>query len=374
MHSSKIPGIFPGVLLLILLLLCIIPVYADNGVISITYRGAGGYYVGDSIAFDGKNTIGNTTVIKITGPGLPAEGVPPYNLTDVPGTGNTAVTDAAGTWAFYWDSSRTVGLENLYTARYTLTAYDLSNPEISSSIAIMLKKPEFYATMSPNPASSDDYVQIVGDAENGASSLEINVLDSSGNKVHTYSAPVSSGGFFNYGFHVDMPPGKYTVTITSPSMLQSLTKTLTITATNTNTTSVGHTNSSPVVLPVTTVTGISGTQPSSPAITQTAGSTAAGTLIISSTPVGADVYLDSAMVGKTPLTLGSVSPGAHTVELKSPGYLSVSIDVVVSADKPTEISPEMVKAPSGIPLSPLVAIAGCIGATVLFATVRQRKQ
>ena len=47
------------------------------------------------------------TVIRITGPGLPAEGVPPYNLTDVPGTGNTAVTDAAGTWAFYWDSSRT---------------------------------------------------------------------------------------------------------------------------------------------------------------------------------------------------------------------------------------------------------------------------
>ena len=97
-----------------------------------------------------------------------------------------------------------------------------------------------------------------------------------------------------------------------------------------------------------------------------------GTLIISSTPVGADVYLDSAMVGKTPLTLGSVSPGAHTVELKSPGYLSVSIDVVLSADKPTEIPPEMVKAPSGILLSPLVAIAGCIGATVLFVD-RQEK-
>ena len=236
----------------------------------------------------------------------------------------------------------------------------------------MLKKPEFYMTMSPNPASSDDYIQIAGDAENGAGSLEINVLDVSGNKVHTFNAPVSVGGFFNYGFHVDMPPGQYTVTITSPSMLQSLTKTLTITATNTNATSVGYTNTSQAVLPGTNVTGISGTQPANPAITPTVVSPVTGTIIVSSKPVGASVYLDSAMVGKTPLTLDSVSPGAHTVELKSHGYLSVSIDVVVSADKSTEISPEMVNAPSGIPLSPFVAIFGFIGAIALFATIRKR--
>jgi hypothetical protein len=374
MHFSKISGIYPVFFLLIILSFCIAPAYADNGVISITYRGAGGYYVGNSIIFDGKNTVGNTTVIRITGPGLPAEGVPPYNLTDVPGTGNTAVTDASGTWAFYWDSSRTVGIENLYTAMYTVTAYDNSHPEINTSISVMLKKPEFYVTMSPNPASSDDYIQIVGDVENGVSSIEINVLDSSGNKVHTFNSPVSAGGFFNYGFHVDMPPGQYTVTITSPSMLQSITKTLAITATHTNVTSAGSAETSPTVLPVTNETGISGTQPVNPVPTQTAGLPAAGTLVISSTPVGATVYLDSTMVGTTPLTLNSVSPGGHTVEIKSPGYLSVSIDVVVSADKPTEIAPEMVKAPSGIPLSPLVAIAGCIGAIALFATVRHRKQ
>jgi hypothetical protein len=372
MRFSKIPGIFPAVLLLIILSLCIVPAYADNGGISITYRGAGGYYVGDSIAFDGKNTIGNTTVIRITGPGLPAAGVPPYNLTDIPGTGNTAVTDASGTWAFYWDTSRTIGIENLYTAQYTLTAYDLSHPEITTSVSIMLKKPEFYVTMSPNPARIDDYIQIAGDAENGASSLEINVLDSSGNKVHTFTSPVSAGGFFNYGFHVDMPPGQYTVTITSPSMLQSLTKTLTITATNTNATTVGNATAGQAVLPGTTVTGIPTQPAANPTNMQTTVSPVNGTLIVSSKPVGASVYLDSAMVGKTPLTLDSVSPGAHTVELKSPGYLSVSIDVVVSADKPTEISPEMVNAPSGIPLSPFVAIFGFIGAMALFATIRKR--
>lgn len=374
MHFGKLPGIFPAILLLIVLSLGIIPVYADNGIISITYRGAGGYYIGDSIAFDGKNTLGNTTVLKITGPGLPAEGVPPYNLTDVPGTGNTAVTDASGTWAFYWDSSRAVGLDNLYTARYTFTVYDQSHPEITTSTSVMLKKPEFYATMTPNPASIDEYVQLVGESEKGANSVEINVLDTSGNKVHTFTSPVSSGGYFNYGFHVDMPPGLYTVTISSPSMLHTLTKTLTVSATNVNVTPVGAVSTIPVTLPVTNETGISATPPTNPSITPAAVSSDAGTLVISSKPVGATVYLDSVMVGKTPLTLTSVSQGAHKVDFQSPGYLTVSLDVVVSSDKPTEITPEMVKSPYGLPLSPLTAIAGCIGALVLFTAAAQRKK
>ena len=83
MHSCKIQKIFSIVFFLVVLTICILPAYAQNGTISITYRGAGDYYLGDSIIFDGKNTVGNTTVITITGPGLPHEGVPPYNLTGV---------------------------------------------------------------------------------------------------------------------------------------------------------------------------------------------------------------------------------------------------------------------------------------------------
>ncbi|MFA5236967.1 MAG: PEGA domain-containing protein [Methanoregula sp.] len=373
MRFSKIPRIYPAVFLLIILSLCIVPAYAENGIVSITYRGAGGYYIGNSVAFDGKNTVGNMTVIKITGPGLPAEGVPPYNLTDVAGTGNTAEVDASGTWAFYWDSSRTEGIDKLYTARYTFTAFDQSHPEISTSTSIMLKKPEFYVSMTPNPAVSDNYVQLVGEAENGASSIEINVLDASGNKVHMFNSPVSSGGYFNYGFHVDMPPGQYTVTISSPSMLHSLTKTLTVSATNSNVTPEGTASTFPTPTAVTSETGLSDIQPANPAITQTNISPDAGTLVISSKPVGATVYFDSVNVGNTPLTLASVSPGSHNVEIKSPGYLTCSIDVVVSGGKPTEISPEMVKNPSGLPLSPLVAIAGCIGAMALFTAVKKRK-
>ncbi|MFZ2072896.1 MAG: PEGA domain-containing protein [Methanoregula sp.] len=369
MHSEKIPEIFPVVLILIILALCIVPAYAQNGTVSIEYRGAGGYYVGDSIIFDGKNTIGNTTVIKITGPGLPAEGVPPYNLTDAPGTGNTVVTDASGTWSFYWDSSRAVGTENLDTARYTFTVFDMSNPQDTASSSVYLRGPEFYVTMSPNPAALNDYVQLVGKVETASDTMEINVMDISGNKVHTYNSPVSAGGYFQYGFHVDMPPGLYTVTINSPSIPEGLTKTLTVSAANPNATIAETASTTTITVPGANTTGISVTPQVTPNV-----SPYNGTLVVSSIPAGASVYLDSVVVGKTPLTLNTVKPGSHTVEIKSSGYLPVSIDIVVSEDKPTEIAPELVKAPFGLPLSPLTVIAGCLGAMVLVLAERRRKQ
>jgi hypothetical protein len=369
MHSCKIQKLFPVVLFLAVLAMCILPAYAQNGTISITHRGAGDYYLGDSIIFDGKNTVGNTTVITITGPGLPSEGVPPYNLTDIPGTGNTLVTDASGTWSFDWDSSQAVGIDNLYTARYTFTAFDLSDPQDTASASVFLMKPEFYATVLPNPAALNDYVQILGRVETAADNVDINVLDASGNPVHTFNAPVSADGYFNYGFHVDMQPGLYTVTISSPSLSNSLTKTLTVTATNANVTIAETASTTTVAVPVANTAGI----PVTPQVTSVV-SQDTGILDISSTPAGASVYLDSAMVGKTPLILNVVTPGTHTISVEYPGYLPVSMDVVVAGGKTREIAPELVKAPFGLPLSPLTTIAGCIGATALLLAVRQRKQ
>jgi serine/threonine-protein kinase len=44
------------------------------------------------------------------------------------------------------------------------------------------------------------------------------------------------------------------------------------------------------------------------------------TIIVESRPSGASVLLDGRNVGKTPLTLGSVSAGAHTVSIEQAGY------------------------------------------------------
>ncbi|MEN6397304.1 MAG: PEGA domain-containing protein [Methanoregula sp.] len=373
MHFSKIQGIFLPVFILIVLFCGITPAYADNGIVSITFRGDAGYNIGDTISFDGWNTAGNVTVIKITGPGLPAEGLPPYNLTDVAGTGNTVETDASGRWAFYWDTTRAIGIDNLYNARYTITASDRDHPGINASTIISLQKSQFYVTMTPNPAIRNNYVQLAGVAQKGVNSIEIMVKDSQGNKMHTFTSPVTSSGYFNYGFHVDMPPGQYTVTISSPSLSNHLTKTLTVYATNVNTTSPPVVNTTPGAIFVANETNVSVTSPETPAISGTTVVPDAGVLIVSSKPTGATVYLDSVMVGTTPLTLTSVSYGAHTVDIKLPGYLTCSINVVVSENKPTEIAPEMVSAP-GLPLSPMIAIVSCIAAVVLFIVSGKKKK
>jgi hypothetical protein len=215
--------------ILLIAMICIIqPVFADAGYVSISYRGPGGYYIGDTITFDGKNTAGNTTVVKITGPGLPLEGVPLYDLNGIPGSGNTIPVTENTAWRFNWFSMNTQGIEKLVTARYTITAMDLTNPEKIATTSILLKKPEFYLTIQPGPIYPGDYVQLNGVAEKGVTYVMIDVMDSRDTKQHTFVSPVSGTGSFSYGFRADMLPGKYNVTVSNPAMKNSLMSTLTI--------------------------------------------------------------------------------------------------------------------------------------------------
>ena len=213
----------------VLILMCMYcPVAAVNGTVSITYRGAGGSYIGDTVILDGKNTAGNMTVVKITGPGLPAEGVPLYDAMGTPGSGNTVATGLDYSWFFSWDTNRMKGVNLLQTARYTFTAFDQVNPEVSATTSIMLKRPEFFIVASLNPAVAGDYVQLIGTAEKGVSYVKIDVTDTSGKVVHTFMSPVSASGYFEYGFHVDMPPGDYRIIAGNPAMKSGLNQSFTV--------------------------------------------------------------------------------------------------------------------------------------------------
>jgi hypothetical protein len=214
--------------LLIVMIFIIQPVLADAGSVTISYRGSGGYYIGDTITFDGKNTAGNTTIVKITGPGLPQEGVPLYNLNGIPGSGNTAPMTGNNAWRFNWFSANTLGIEKLVTARYTITAMDLANSEKISTTSILLKKPEFYVSAQPGPIYPGDYVELNGIAEQGVTYVIIEVTDSKGSILHSFISPVSGIGSFNYEFHADMPPGNYFVTVSNPSLKNSLVSTFTV--------------------------------------------------------------------------------------------------------------------------------------------------
>jgi len=210
-----------SLVLIISVLCCFSPVLADNATVMITYRGAGGNYIGDTILFDGINSVSNTTLLKVTGPGLPSEGVPVYDLNGPAGAGNPVEVNPDGTWRFAWYTGTIQGVDKMQTARYYITAYDLTNPSISSITSIMMEKPEFYVVPTPNPVETGDYIQLLGTAVGGAPDIRIEIQNQSGSILHVYDTSASTTGYFNYGFHIDMQPGDYPVIISSPTMINS---------------------------------------------------------------------------------------------------------------------------------------------------------
>jgi hypothetical protein len=229
MQTKIVQKVFPVAIAAVLIFCMIGTVSAQSGTITMAYQGNGGYYIGDIVMFTGKDTFSNMTVIKITGPGLPPQGVPPNNLNGTPGSGNTVYTDSSGMWAFLWDTSNIQGGTLLQTARYHLTAIDNNNPDQSATTSVMLERSVYSMAVTPNPAKPEDYVQVIGNAENGIGSVNVAVIDSSGDTLHYFAAPVSASGYFNYGFHVDMPPGQYTVVASNPlKMTQNLNVILTV--------------------------------------------------------------------------------------------------------------------------------------------------
>jgi hypothetical protein len=214
--------------LIIAAALCLQPVMAANNSISIAYRGAGGNYIGDTIIFDGYNSVGNITVLKLTGPGLPAGGVPVYDLNGKEGTGNPVEVNPDGSWRFAWYTFMIQNIDRMQTARYYITAEDLNDPTQSATTSILMKKPEFTVVASPNPLETGTYLQLLGTAERGTSDIRIDITDKSGKVLHTYSTAAGSSGYFNYGFHIDMQPGVYYITISSPSMVSTYRTILTV--------------------------------------------------------------------------------------------------------------------------------------------------
>lgn len=97
-----------------------------------------------------------------------------------------------------------------------------------------------------------------------------------------------------------------------------------------------------------------------------------GTLSITSTPPGASVYLDSVMMGKTPVNLENLNYGSHLIEIKSPGYIPFSIQASVQEGSQVTLSPILVKSPSPIPLSPITVLIGLLFAGTIALVWRRR--
>ena len=74
-----------------------------------------------------------------------------------------------------------------------------------------------------------------------------------------------------------------------------------------------------------------------------------GSVTITSSPSGAEVYLDKEYHGTTPTTMNGVPPGKHTVEIRERGYNTWSQEVTVSSGSTTSVSASLVPVAASIP-------------------------
>jgi MYXO-CTERM domain-containing protein len=70
-------------------------------------------------------------------------------------------------------------------------------------------------------------------------------------------------------------------------------------------------------------------------------STTTGNLLVSSSPSGADVYVDGSYYGSTPRTVGNLAYGQHSVTLRLAGYQPYSSTVTINPGQTTSIYPTL---------------------------------
>lgn len=74
-----------------------------------------------------------------------------------------------------------------------------------------------------------------------------------------------------------------------------------------------------------------------------------GSIKITSSPLGAEVYMDGEYHGTTPNTINGVPAGNHTVEIREQGYKTWSQDITVTSGNTASVSPSLVPVAASIP-------------------------
>ncbi len=90
-----------------------------------------------------------------------------------------------------------------------------------------------------------------------------------------------------------------------------------------------------------------------------------GTLLISSNPQGANIFLDNACVGITPLTIPSVTAGNHTLLLRLVGYIDYATTLTISPGEAVQVQAALAPAATPTGTGLLTVVTGVMAA-VLF--------
>lgn len=82
-----------------------------------------------------------------------------------------------------------------------------------------------------------------------------------------------------------------------------------------------------------------------------------GSVTITSSPSGAEVYLDNEYHGTTPGTINAVPTGNHTIEIRERGYNNWSRNIAVTSGSTVSVSPVLVPVTTLVPTLIPVTIA-----------------
>ncbi|HVP50008.1 MAG TPA: hypothetical protein VMT56_02175, partial [Candidatus Bathyarchaeia archaeon] len=220
-----------------------VDVTIEAGEITITYEGAGTYYLGETIKITGTNTDNTTVYLALKGPNLADGGV---SLADIffRTDGNTAGgaqdnvrfkmvdVNTDNTWSYKWDTSRLnqTGAVSLDAGTYTV--YAVAVPVLSlgstdlagatyQTASVVLKKPFVTASASTNTLAKGDKLEITGTAEGKPDNVFVWIFGKNYRSLSN-SQDVDSDATFDYTLDrpdtADLYAGQYFVVVQHPMM------------------------------------------------------------------------------------------------------------------------------------------------------------
>ena len=99
-----------------------------------------------------------------------------------------------------------------------------------------------------------------------------------------------------------------------------------------------------------------------------------GELVITSTPAGANVFLDNVFRGISPLTLADVPDGSHSVMVRMAGYADLTQAVTVTATAVTPVTVNLAELVPTATKSPAGVMTALLGAFIVGAFVHLRRR
>ncbi|MFA5332711.1 MAG: PEGA domain-containing protein [Methanoregula sp.] len=289
-------------------------------------------YRGDTVKLSGYCYTSSTVYLFLTGPNLPVNGVALDNIYRRADQGGFTQVDVANDhWEYEWDTGAVGSLDpGTYTVWVANGPNDRSNLGEAeySTISVSLGTPGISAT--------------IGSSVTPAVPGSMNILSLPDNASVTVNGKYQGSTPLTV---TSLDPGAYTVNISRFDYEMLSTKAV--------------------------VKSAEITEVSAKLVPKT------GTLVINTTPTGANITLDGTPAGSSPVTLNSISAGNHTVNATLEGYLPVQEPVKVIADQTTTSEIELYKPDvlpgisSPVPVAIIVAALGFMA--VIFGGRRSRK-